>query len=132
MNSNFEFESIWININLQWAGACGMTDGLLLSWYITLIHATYIYIYIYSSQWITFLLKLNKEMSLGFIISLFNTQRVSDVNTSILRSLRLICWVISWVVLFWFDACWFYFVVWLGWCGIRMQAETVVLFYFII
>ena len=32
------------------------------------------------------------------IISLFNAQHVSDVNTSILRSLRLICWVISWVV----------------------------------
>jgi len=30
-----------------------------------------------------------------FIISLFNAQHVSDVNTSILRSLRLICWVIS-------------------------------------
>ena len=43
-----------------------------------------------------------------FIISLFNTQRVSDVNTSILRSLRLICWVISWVVLLWFDVCWCY------------------------
>ena len=38
-----------------------------------------------------------------FIISLFNAQHVSDVNTSILRSLRLICWVISWVVLLWFD-----------------------------
>ena len=38
-----------------------------------------------------------------FIISLFNAQHVSDVNTSILRSLRLICWVISWVVLIWFD-----------------------------
>ena len=36
-----------------------------------------------------------------FIISLFNAQHVSNVNTSILRSLRLICWVISWVVLFW-------------------------------
>ena len=34
-----------------------------------------------------------------FIISLFNAQHVSDINTSILRSLRLICWVISWVVL---------------------------------
>ena len=30
-----------------------------------------------------------------FITSLFNAQHVSDVNTSILRSLRLICWVIS-------------------------------------
>ena len=62
-----------------------------------------------------------------FIISLFNTQHVSDVNTSILRSLRLICWVISWVVLFWFDVCWCYVVVWLWWCGIRMQAEALVL-----
>ena len=50
--------------------------------------------------------------------SLFNAQRVSDVNTSILRSLRLICWVISWVVLLWFDVCWCYVVVWLGWCGV--------------
>jgi hypothetical protein len=33
-----------------------------------------------------------------FFISLFNAQHVSDVNTSILRSLQLICWVISWVV----------------------------------
>ena len=62
-----------------------------------------------------------------FFISLFNAQHVSDVNTSILRSLRLICWVISWVVLLWFDACWCYVVVWLGWCGIRMQAEALVL-----
>jgi len=31
----------------------------------------------------------------------------------------------SWVVLLSFDACWCYVVVWLGWCGIRMQAEAV-------
>ena len=59
-----------------------------------------------------------------FIISLFIAQHVSDVNASILKNLRLICWVISWVVLLWFDACWCYVVVWLGWCGIRMQAEA--------
>jgi len=59
-----------------------------------------------------------------FIVSLFNAQHVSDVNTSILRTLRLICWVISWVVLPWFDVCWCYVVVWLGWCGIQMQAST--------
>jgi len=53
-----------------------------------------------------------------FIISLFDAQHVSDVNTSILRSLRLISWVISWVVLLWFDVCWCYVVVWLGWCGV--------------
>ena len=41
-----------------------------------------------------------------FIILLFNARHVSDVNTSILRSLRLIWWVIAWVVWFWFDVCW--------------------------
>ena len=41
-----------------------------------------------------------------FIISLFNAQHVSNVNTYIIRSLRLICWVISWFVLLWFDVCW--------------------------
>jgi len=34
------------------------------------------------------------------------------------------CRVISWVVLIWFDVCWCYVVVWLWWCGIRMQAEA--------
>ena len=46
-----------------------------------------------------------------FIISLFNAQHVSGVNTFILGSLRLICWVTSWVVLLWFDVCWCYVVV---------------------
>jgi len=59
-----------------------------------------------------------------FIISLFNAKHFSDVNTSILRSLRLMCWVIAWVVLIWFDVCWCYVVVWLWWCGIRMQVEA--------
>ena len=59
-----------------------------------------------------------------FFISSCNAQHVSDVNTSILRSLRLICWVISWVILLWYDACWCYGVVWLGWCGIRTQASA--------
>jgi len=51
-----------------------------------------------------------------FIISLFTAQHVSDVNSSILRSLQLIWCVITWVVLLWFDVCWCYVVVWLGWC----------------
>jgi len=38
--------------------------------------------------------------------------------------MRLICLVISWVVLLWFDVCWCYVVVWLWRCGIRMQAEA--------
>jgi len=60
-------------------------------------------------------------MLLAFFISLFHAQHTSDVNTSILTSLRLICWVISRVVLLWDVVCWCYIVVWLGWCGIRMQ-----------
>ena len=48
-----------------------------------------------SGSWI----KIDQLDVTCFIISLFNAQHVSDVNTSILRSLRLICWVISWVVL---------------------------------
>ena len=62
------------------------------------------------SSWI----KRDKLDVTCFIISLFNAQHVSDVNTSILRSLCLICRVISWVVLLWFDMCWCYVVVWYG------------------
>jgi len=61
-----------------------------------------------------------------FIISLLNAQHVSDVNTSILRSLQCICWVILCVTLIWFDVYWSYIVVWLWWCGICMQAEALV------
>jgi len=57
-----------------------------------------------------------------FIITLFSAKHVSDVSTSILRSLRLIRWVTSWVVSG--SMCWCYVVVWLGWCGIRMQASA--------
>ena len=94
------------------------------------------YLIFYYSQHITVknlkVLKINwiKRDQLDvtcFIISLFNAQHVSNVSTSILRSLRLICWVISWVVLLWFDVCWCYGVVRLGWCGILMQAEALVL-----
>ena len=64
-------------------------------------------------------------MSLALLFLLLNAQHVSNVSTSILRSLRLICCVISWVVvLLWFDVCWCYGVVRLGWCGILMQAEA--------
>ena len=66
------------------------------------------------------------QLDVTCFISLLNAHHVSDVNTSILRSLRLICWVISWVVLLWFDVCWCYVVVWLWWCGMRMQAEALV------
>jgi len=40
-------------------------------------------------------------------------------------------WVFfSWVVLLWFDMCWCYGVVRLGWSGILMQAEALLYVYF--
>ena len=59
-----------------------------------------------SVKGINFLIKRDQLDVTRFIISLFTAQHVSDVNTSILRGLRLMCWVISWVVLLWFDAGW--------------------------
>ena len=56
---------------------------------------------------------------------LFTAQHVSNVSTSTFRILRLICGFISCVVLLWFEVCWCYGVVRLGWCGILMQAEAV-------
>jgi len=43
------------------------------------------------------------------------------VSVCRLKHYLLMCWVISWVVLIWFDVCLCYVVVWLWWCGIRMQ-----------
>jgi len=80
---------------------------------------TIMLIYLYFS-W----MKRDQLVVTCFIISLFNAQHVSDVNTSIIRSLRLICWVISWVALLWFDVCWCYVVVWLGWCGVVSGYHT--------
>ena len=42
-----------------------------------------------------------------------------------LQELGTYCGFISCVVLLWFDVCWCYGVVRLGWCGILMQAEAV-------
>ena len=79
------------------------------------VHASYVY---WTVQHLDMWIKRDHFDVTCFFISLFNAQHVSDVNTSILRSLRLICWVISWVVLLWYDVCWCYVVVWLGWCGV--------------
>jgi len=53
--------------------------------------------------------------------ALFFAQRVLNASTFIFRSLRL-CVGIP----LWFDVCWRYGVVRLGWCGILMQAEALV------
>ena len=72
-------------------------------------------------------IKINQLDVTCFIISLFTAQHVSNVSPSIFRSLRLIVEFISCVVLLWYNVCWCYGVVRLGWWGILMQAETVLL-----
>ena len=44
-----------------------------------------------------------------------------------LQDLGTYCGFISCIVLLWFDVCWCYGVVRLGWCGILMQVEALVL-----
>ena len=53
---------------------------------------------------------------------LFFAQHVLNASTFIFRSLQLCVGI-----LLWFDVCWCYDVVRLGWCGILMQAEALVL-----
>jgi len=53
-------------------------------------------------------------------VALFFAQHVSNASSLIFRSLGLCLGV-----LLWFDVCWRYDVVRLGWCGILMQAEAV-------
>ena len=52
-------------------------------------------------------------------LALFFAPHVSNASTFIFRSLRLCVGI-----LLWFDVCWCYGVVRLGWCGILMQAEA--------
>ena len=54
-------------------------------------------------------------------LALFFAQHVSNASTFSFRSLRLCA-----SILLWFDVCWRYGVVRLGWCGILMQAEALV------
>ena len=54
-------------------------------------------------------------------LALFFAQNVSNASTFIFRNLRLCVGI-----LLWFDVCWRYGVVWLGGCGILMQAEALV------
>ena len=54
-------------------------------------------------------------------LALFFAQHVSNASTFIFRSLRLCVGI-----LLWFDVCWRYGMVRLGWCGIHMQAGALV------
>ena len=55
----------------------------------------------------------------------FYAQHVSDINTSIIRSLRLFYFITTLVVCSCFDVCWSFGVVGLGWCPCcRLQPAT--------
>ena len=56
-----------------------------------------------------------------YFIILFNAQYVSDVNTTIFRSLRLIRSYFMGCI--WFGVCWLSVSVWLWRCGVFMQSE---------
>jgi len=53
-------------------------------------------------------------MSLAFLFHYFMLNMFRMLIHPSSGALPLICWVISWVVLLWYDACWCYVVVWLG------------------
>jgi len=61
------------------------------------------------------------SLALLFHYSLLNMFRMFYIH---LQELAAYCGFISCVVLLWFDVCWCYGVVRLGWCGILMQAEA--------
>ena len=59
-------------------------------------------------------------MSLAVLFHILCAQHVLDINVSIVRSLRLFCWITTLVVCSWFDVCWCFGAVGLGWGGIRV------------
>ena len=63
------------------------------------------------------------SLALLFHYLLLNMFRMLHIH---LQELATYCRFTSCVVLLWFDMCWCYGVVRLGWCGIRMQAEALV------
>ena len=119
--ASFPFRSSGTDISARIASLLTYKQNLMLRWSVVVIRGSYIRTirtirvhYLFSIYFNNYPLhswiKRDQLDVTCFIISLFNTQHVSDVNTSNLRSLRLICWVISWVVLLWFDVCWCYVV----------------------
>jgi len=90
------WQSIWSG-NIKGRDILGGGSSADIYIYIYVYIYIYIYIYIYNTTLLRSLIvqcnwiKIDQLDVTCFIISLFNAQHVSDVNTSILRSLRLIC-----------------------------------------
>jgi len=72
----------------------------------------------------------NKRPAWCHLIFLFHflcAQHVSDINISIIRSLRLFCCITTLVVCSWFDVCWCFGVDGLAWCPccrLKLQPAT--------
>jgi len=54
-------------------------------------------------------------MSLAILFQFLCAQHVLYINISIIRSLRLFCWITTLVVFFWFNVCWSFGVAGLEW-----------------
>jgi len=74
----------------------------------------------------------NKRPTWCHLLFLFHflcAQHVSDINISIIRSLRLFCWITTLVVCCWFEVCWCFGVVGLVWylrCRLKPATQIVV------
>jgi len=72
----------------------------------------------------------NKRPTWRHLLFLFHflcAQHVSDINISIIRRLRLFCWITTLVVCSWFDVCWCTGVVGLGWypsCRLKLWHQV--------
>jgi len=75
----------------------------------------------------------NKRPTWCHLLFLFHflcAQHVSDINISIIRILRLFCWITTLVVFSWFDVCWSFGVVGLEWylcCRLKNRRKLLVM-----
>jgi len=60
-------------------------------------------------------------MSLATLFHFLCAQQVSDINISIIRSLRLFCWITTSVVLFWVR---FVLEIWCGWVWVVLVLQN--------
>ena len=75
--------------------------------------------------WVGVVSVLQAEAELAILFHFLCAQHVSDINISIIRSLRLFCWITTLVYSSWFDVCWSFGVVGLGWYPCcRIQPAT--------
>ena len=94
----------------------------MLHWVNININSTYVYGTVYHcNSW----KQKTNLMLLAILFHFLCAQHVSDINISIIRILRLFCWITTLVVCSWFDVCWCFGVVGLEWYPCyRLQPVT--------